>query len=1417
MKYNIISFASPVPFVTGDEVFYRASSDTLVGVPEGIYFVKVLSASNQIKLFASRSLIESDSSIEFTSAGPGTHKFVLISQKSDAIYPQQLLKKFPIIRNIKDGKGTSTLPGSTGMLVNGTEIISYKSTDKIYSGPIKNVRLYNGGKGYDVINPPTVEIDSPGAAHTTALVRAVVRGGVTEVKIDPQDFDLIDVPSITISGGNGSGAVLQPVLETRYREIEFDARLTGGGGAIDNSDETITFNTPHNLRNGDAIVYSRNGNNAIGVGTFGGSNDHQDKALASGSVYYAQVVNTTTIKLYETFGNYSSGINTVGFTTASQGIHKFRLFDGKKNISSIKVINSGTGYENRQLKVKPESISTASDVITFKNHGFADGDKIVYSTDGTAVTGLTTTVQYQVLKIDDHSFKLANAGVGGTNTTNYTKNHHVNITGSGTGFQNFSYPPISITVNAEFDGVSGVITATPSIRGEIVDLYLYETGTGYGSTVLNFEKKPNIKIKNGKDAELKPLISGGKVVSVQVTNPGSEYSSSPDLEVEGEGLGARLRSIVSDGKITQVVVIAGGSGYEQTTTSVVVTPAGNNGVVDVEVRDLTCNMHSRFGDEVLVETNNKLGYGLVGYSTAIGADTFEDIGGTHSPIIGWAYDGNPIYGAYAFVDPSDVNSGVKILSSGYELATAEVSDRPVGFTAGFFVEDYKFTDSGDLDEHNGRYSKTPEYPNGVYAYHASITSDGKNSKFPFFMGDSYSSVPVNQNIDQTFDFNSSDLRRNTLPYVAGDRFATNDFVSEPNEIITQSAVIDSISKGSVSGFKINGTGTNYRVGESAKFDNTDTSGGGLSAYVSRVTGKSIERIDTTIQSFQNVVLVRESPEVVSVNVDPSHPYFDNDQIVISGLSTFISGVTKSHKIGVSSERTRLSVELDANSTVGFVTDMFVNRVVNSISVGSTLGIGTETLSVLGTYPNKKVVRVLRGIVGAAHTANTDVFVSPSKFTLPLSVPDFDSSLNDKVFFNSIQSVGIGTTTGASSSRSYFTGDRHYTISVPNQSVYLPDHPFKTGQQVTFERFSGSQGFTVSNTETSATFSIPQSGNTETLFVVKKTNDLIGLCTQVGLTTNTEGLYFRNIISNADSRDFRYSLTSNKTQITAKAEKIRAKVAVSTAHGLNNGDTIHLSVNPDQSVGIGTSVSVYLKYNSANDKLLVNPVGFNSTAVSTSTNRLTLTGHGFKTGDKVFYDSNLVVSGLTTGSYFVYKVDDNTINLANSRFNAVSEPPIVVSLGSTGGSSQELSLINPNLSIVRDNNLVFNVNDSSLSGYKFRLYYDRNFENELVSIGSSTIFNTVGVGTVGIADTVTASTFTLNYHKDLPSKIYYQLDKSGYISTADTDVVNYSEINFVDSTYTGSYEVIGAGGTEFTVSLSGVPENLNYNQSSTQGT
>ena len=48
-----------------------------------------------------------------------------------------------------------------------------------------------------------------------------------------------------------------------------------------------------------------------------------------------------------------------------------------------------------------------------------------------------------------------------------------------------------------------------------------------------------------------------------------------------------------------------------------------------------------------------------------------------------------------------------------------------------------------------------------------------------------------------------------------------------------------------------------------------------------------------------------------------------------------------------------------------------------------------------------------------------------------------------------------------------------------------------------------------------------------------------------------------------------------------------------------------------------------------------------------------------------------------------------------------------------------------------------------------------------------------------------------------------------ISTADTDVKNYSEITFEDSSYNGSYTISGVGATTFNISVSESPEQLSY--------
>ena len=107
-----------------------------------------------------------------------------------------------------------------------------------------------------------------------------------------------------------------------------------------------------------------------------------------------------------------------------------------------------------------------------------------------------------------------------------------------------------------------------------------------------------------------------------------------------------------------------------------------------------------------------------------------------------------------------------------------------------------------------RFSITPEFPNGVYAYHATIDVSG-NPQFPYFIGNEYrtNTIEENKTNDQSFDFNNSNLLRNTFPYKVSDEYADNDFLIETNEISRQRAVIESIDSGFVSGFNILNSGT----------------------------------------------------------------------------------------------------------------------------------------------------------------------------------------------------------------------------------------------------------------------------------------------------------------------------------------------------------------------------------------------------------------------------------------------------------------------------------------------------------------------------------------------------------------------------------------------------------------------------------
>ena len=108
----------------------------------------------------------------------------------------------------------------------------------------------------------------------------------------------------------------------------------------------------------------------------------------------------------------------------------------------------------------------------------------------------------------------------------------------------------------------------------------------------------------------------------------------------------------------------------------------------------------------------------------------------HSPLLGFAYDGFPIYGAYGYADTMG-GGGIVRMKSSYSLRNisvrtnyangADVVDGlPISstFPLGWYREDYECIDNQSdmsyLDEHNGRFCVTPEYPNGTYCYFTTV-------------------------------------------------------------------------------------------------------------------------------------------------------------------------------------------------------------------------------------------------------------------------------------------------------------------------------------------------------------------------------------------------------------------------------------------------------------------------------------------------------------------------------------------------------------------------------------------------------------------------------------------------------------------------------------------------------------------------
>lgn len=194
----------------------------------------------------------------------------------------------------------------------------------------------------------------------------------------------------------------------------------------------------------------------------------------------------------------------------------------------------------------------------------------------------------------------------------------------------------------------------------------------------------------------------------------------------------------------------------------------------------------------------------------------------HSPILGFAYDGYPIYGAFGYRN-NDGSGEITRIKSSYQLknittrvngpdidqviTTTGPNGGQVSLFLGYFREDYEYVENNTsdyLDEHNGRFCVTPEYPNGTYAYFCTV-DENWNSSYPYAVGPTfygiYSNASVNSISETTtiftpasgdVEFTTNNFKINIFPNPSVDLIALQ--IEQINNMVLEIELVDVNSK-----------------------------------------------------------------------------------------------------------------------------------------------------------------------------------------------------------------------------------------------------------------------------------------------------------------------------------------------------------------------------------------------------------------------------------------------------------------------------------------------------------------------------------------------------------------------------------------------------------------------------------------------
>ena len=425
----------------------------------------------------------------------------------------------------------------------------------------------------------------------------------------------------------------------------------------------------------------------------------------------------------------------------------------------------------------------------------------------------------------------------------------IEVTDSG---RNYSIAPTVI--------VEGNATAEAEINGlgQVTSVTVTNKGSGYTTA-------PTVEFTSGSGGQFTVLIQQGEIANIylsvnqnaEIIDAGSNYTEPPDVfiyDASGKGKGAFYTCQIdtATGKITGFTQQSGGFDYENGSTTVTLVPRSRSASATAVLTRWEYNRYLEMSVDNgnaggIVDTANDPNYGYAyGHIIAptslkiLRQDNVDGQGNplsnkSHSPILGWAYDGNPIYGSFGYEDPFQdtdaANPTIERMESSWRLKATRGSNSPseTTYSMGRFTNDYEFIERlGTLDANNGRFCTTPEFPNGVYAYFLT-TDDSEAPTFPYSIGEAFYNVPIEENW-------KTKSKQKYLP--DGVRRRTVNATADGGELLTSR--VSGIEYGPITDIEVHQSSYNFTNEDVLYIDNSiNDNGDGLFAAVDQIQGQEV--------------------------------------------------------------------------------------------------------------------------------------------------------------------------------------------------------------------------------------------------------------------------------------------------------------------------------------------------------------------------------------------------------------------------------------------------------------------------------------------------------------------------------------------------------------------------------------------------